>query len=150
MALVVASNPAWTGLGLHEWFAGLLLAPVIYHLAVNRDWVVRAASRLFARLKAISRANFVVDVILFVATVTVMLSGFMVLPGVIPIGGGTVTLAVWQHAHLMSSNITIAAMVAHFLLHALPMAQAASRVFGPKPGRHASRRPAFARSQARR
>jgi hypothetical protein len=147
---VIASNPAWTGIGLHEWLAALLIVPALYHLAINWDWVARTALRIAAKLKQVSRANFVVDVALFLASITVMLSGFMVLPGVAsPDGASTVTM-VWRHVHSVASDATLLAMLIHLVLHARWMYDTAVRSFLPRPGRHAVGRPALARSRERR
>jgi len=149
-ALVVASNPAWTGIGLHEWLAGLLIVPALYHLAINWDWVIRVSSKVLAKLKATSRINLAVDIVLFFATVAVMLSGFMVIPGVISTDGGTIVLSVWQQAHRVASNVTVISMVIHLLLHAGWIYDAARRSAAPA-GRHSASRPgAFAHSRARR
>jgi hypothetical protein len=147
IALIVASRPALTGIGLHEWLAGLLVIPSLYHLAVNWDWVVRVASKLAARLKAGPRINFIVDATLFIATVTVMLSGVMVLPGVVSTADGTVMLGVWLKAHDLASDVTILAMLVHLFLHAGWMTDVAHRALAPKRGHRASaRRNAIARS----
>jgi predicted small integral membrane protein len=140
IALIVASRPALTGIGLHEWLAGLIVIPSLYHLAVNRDWVVRVASRLSARLKAGSHINFAVDAVLFIATVTVMLSGVMVLPGMVSTAEGTVMLAVWLRAHALASDATVIALLVHLFLHAGWMTDVARRALAPKRGRRAAAR----------
>lgn len=151
VAIVIASHPEWTGIGLHEWLAALVVLPALYHLAVNWDWVVRTASKLVAKLRATSRVNFAVDVVLFLATVTVMLTGVMVVPGVVSTADGTAVLRVWSEAHRLSSYVTVLATVAHFLLHAEWMTEMAFRSFLPRPGRHAIGQPAaLARSERRR
>ncbi len=151
VAILAASNPAWTGIGLHEWLAGLIMVPALYHLAINWDWIVHVSAKLVAKLKTISRINFMVDITLFVATVTVMVSGFMVLPGAVSLDYGTVILETWLHVHAISSDVTIAAMVIHLILHAQWISDAATRVFLPKPGRHSiGRNAAFARDRGRR
>jgi predicted small integral membrane protein len=151
IALIVASRPALTGIGLHEWLAGLIVVPSLYHLAVNRDWVVRVASRLSAKLQAGSRVNFAVDVVLFVATVTVMLSGVMVLPGMVSTAEGTVMLEVWLRAHTLASDATVIALIVHLFLHAGWMADVSRRAHAPRRGRRApARQRAGARSSRQR
>ena len=137
VAIVITAHPAWTGIGLHEWLAVVIVLPALYHLVINWDWVVRWSSKLMAKLKAGSRVNFVVDVGLFIATVAVMVTGIMVLPGAVPTAEGTVILGVWRDAHRLSSDATILLMLAHFLLHAEWMSDALTRSLTPKPGRHA-------------
>lgn len=141
VAIFVASRPVWTGISLHIWLGGLVAVPALYHLAINWDWVTRIASRLLARLRTISRLNFAVDTVLFIAFVTVVLSGFMVLPGAIPAENGVV-LAVWLSAHRVSSDITIVSMLIHFALHARWMSDAvANRGYLPPVGRHSAAGP---------
>lgn len=140
VAIVIASHPEWTGISLHEWLAVAIALPALYHLAINWDWVIRVASKILTKLKAVSRINFVVDVALFIATVTVMATGIMVLPGVVPTSGGDVVLGVWRGAHRVSSDATVLLMLAHFVLHAQWMSDALARACAPKPGRRASRR----------
>jgi hypothetical protein len=141
VAIFVASRPIWTGISVHMWLGGLVAVPALYHLAINWDWVTRIASRLLARLRATSRLNFAVDAVLFMAFVTVVLSGFMVLPGVIP-AENAVVFAVWLHAHQVSSDITIVSMLIHFVLHARWMSDAvANRGYLPPVGRHSAARP---------
>jgi predicted small integral membrane protein len=140
VAIVIAAHPAWTGIGLHEWLAVIIVLPALYHLVINWDWVVRWGTKLLDKLKAVSRINFVVDVALFLACVTVMVTGIMVLPGVVPTTEGTVVLGVWRGAHKFSSDATILLMLAHFLLHAEWMSDALARSFAPRPRRHAAGR----------
>jgi hypothetical protein len=150
-ALVVASNPAWTGIGLHEWLAGLLIAPVLYHLAINWDWTARTTRKLLEKLDATTRLDYAVDVALFMVTITVMLSGFMVIPGVVDTSYGTVVLGVWQRVHKLSSNLLLLTMTIHLLLHWRWMYDVAGRSFLPKRGRHsASRSGSVAHARGRR
>lgn len=139
-ALVVASNPAWTGLGIHEWLAGVILLPVLYHVAINWDSVRRVAMTFLRRLLDVSRLNLAVDIVLFVATIAVMVTGLMVIPGVIPTIDDTTVFEVWRDAHRVSSDIVIAAMIVHLLLHARWMLEAAVTNLLPQPGRHSSSR----------
>lgn len=126
-AFVVASNPLWTGITLHAWFSAILLAPVLYHIAINWDWVWRTADRIFEKLKAASRVNFFLDVVLFVATVTLMLSGIVVLPGVLVPDPNSLVDDVWRGVHAMSSDTVLVLLVVHLLLHAKWMWEAAVR-----------------------
>lgn len=120
--------------------AAIIVLPALYHLVINWDWVVRWASKLMAKLKTVSRLNFAIDVALFISTVTVMVTGIMVLPGVVPNAEGTVVLGVWLEAHRLSSDATILLMLGHFLLHAQWMSDALARSLVPKPGRHSRSR----------
>ena len=66
-AVVIAANPAMSGIALHEWVGFALLLPAFVHLVSNWDWVVRSVQTLLGKLSATSRVNFVADMGLFVA-----------------------------------------------------------------------------------
>ena len=117
-AFVAAYNPLHTGLPVHEWLCLALLAPAGLHLVVNWDWVERVCSTFFGRLRRATRVNFTVDVLLFVATVSVMLSGFMVSRILAHVFGYRPTAdPLWYRVHSLAANVTVALMVLHLVLH---------------------------------
>lgn len=118
VALLVAFFPGVTGISVHEWLSLAVFIPTVLHLAVNWDWVTRTAAKVLGRLRAVSRANLVVDTLLFVATVTVMLSGMMVSQAIAAALGVTVVPSVaWHLAHAVSARVVIVVMLGHFALH---------------------------------
>lgn len=118
IALLVANNPAWTGIAVHEWLSIAILVPLGLHLVINWEWTVRVAGRLFDRMLHMSSLNLVVDVALFVSAVTVMLSGLMVSRVALGALGLTVTpSAIWIATHAVSASATVALLFAHFALH---------------------------------
>jgi hypothetical protein len=138
VAIFVASRPAWTGVGLHEWLAGLLVLPALYHLIINWDWVMNIGPRLVAKLRTTSGINFAIDVALFLALIAVSVSGIMLIPGVLGEETGPGMFSVWLKTHQIASDLTIVAMLAHFVMHASWLSDAfTSRGYLGKPGRHA-------------
>ena len=118
IGLVAAYRPTWTGISLHQWLSIAIIAPLLLHLIVNWQWAVQVLRTFLKRLFSASRLNFVVDCGLLVATVTVMLSGFMVSPWFAgPLGVSSAHLLVWQVVHLWSANATIALFALHGALH---------------------------------
>lgn len=118
VAFIAAFEPGWTGVPFHQWLGLALAIPVLVHLVVNWEWVVRTARKVAEKLAATSRANFVVDVALFVSTVTVTVSGFMVSPGLLGLVGIHLSQTLlWSVVHLWSANATIALIGVHFALH---------------------------------
>lgn len=140
IAFAIASQPSLTNITLHEWLAGLIIVPTLYHLVINWDWVAHVVNRLREKLVTLSGANLIVDIVLFVATVTVMLSGFMVLPGIVDTETGMEAYTVWLRAHGIASNVVIGSLIAHLLLHAQWIVETARRELLPAPGRHATGR----------
>ncbi len=117
-AFVAADDPVATGIAFHEWLCLALVAVALFHMALSWDWVVRTAVSFLATLRATSRVNLVVDAVLFVATVTVMLSGFMVSRTLSGMAGWVPATAVlWHQAHSVSADVTMYALVVHAILH---------------------------------
>lgn len=117
-AFVAAYNPLHTGLPVHEWLCLALLAPAGLHLVVNWDWLERVCSTFFGRLRRATRVNFTVDILLFVATVSVMLSGFMVSRILAhALGYRPTSDPAWYRVHSLAANATVVLMVLHLVLH---------------------------------
>lgn len=95
---------------------------------------MRTVGRVFGRLRATSAVNLVVDATLFLATVTVMLSGLMLSQVIAAALGVSVTPSVtWHVAHAWSANATIVFMLLHFALHASWFARVFNSLFTPSP-----------------
>jgi len=117
-ALLVANNPAWTGLSTHEWLSLAIITPLLVHLIINWEWAVRIASRFAQRLRKVSRVNFVLDVALFVSAAAVMTSGIVVSRTIAgALGLLSTPNAIWYALHSLSANATIALLVVHLGLH---------------------------------
>ncbi len=119
VALLAAYNPALTGLAIHEWLSIALIVPLLFHLIINWEWTVRVAATFLDRLLHASRLNLVVDVLLFVSSVAVMLSGLMISQAILPLLGLTATpSAAWVALHAVTADTTMALLLGHFVLHA--------------------------------
>jgi hypothetical protein len=127
--LLVITNPALTGLQLHEWLGVALIVPALAHLVINWDWVIRVATNVIDKLLSTSRVNFGVDLVLFVTTVAAMLSGFMVSQFVVSLGGASLPL--WHTVHSVASDLMLASLLVHFALHWRWMANAVGRLLSP-------------------
>jgi len=118
VALLVANNPAWTGIAVHEWLSIAIVIPLGLHLVINWEWTVHVARRLFDRLLHMSALNLVVDVALFVSAVAVMLSGLMVSHVITgALGLATTPSAIWAATHAVSASATVALLFTHLALH---------------------------------
>jgi uncharacterized membrane protein SirB2 len=116
--LLVAYNPSWTGLALHEWLCAAALVPLLVHLVINWDQTVRLAQRFAEHLRHLPRVNLIVDTALFFSAVGVTLSGFMVSRAIAGALGLVFTpSALWTSVHSFTADFTIALLVVHFVLH---------------------------------
>lgn len=131
-ALFVAYNPAWTGLAVHEWLSVVALVPMLFHVVVNWDQTLQILRRFALIVRVTPRVNLVVDGVLFVAAVTVMLSGLMVSQAVAgAFGVAIVPTALWATAHSISADAAIALLLVHFALHWKWIVNAARRLGRP-------------------
>lgn len=119
LAFLVAMEPRFGGIAVHEWLSIALAAAIVVHLLLHWQWIVGVGGRFFRRLWHASRLKFVVDALLFVASVAVMLSGLLIsrsaLPALgIPVehGGGT-----WRALHSLSADLSILLVGLHFALN---------------------------------
>ncbi|HEY5548402.1 MAG TPA: DUF4405 domain-containing protein [Coriobacteriia bacterium] len=131
--LIAAYRPTWTGISLHEWISIAVIAPMAIHLAVNWEWCLRIARTFLQRLFHASRANFVVDVALLVASVAVMLSGVMVSPIPAFFGAQVGQLLVWATLHSWSADASIALFLVHAALHRRWIVATAKRLVPASP-----------------
>jgi len=118
VALLVANNPAWTGIAVHEWLSIAIVVPLGLHLVINWEWTVRVTRRLLDRMLHMSALNLVVDAALFVSAVAVMLSGLMVSQAIAgALGMAAAPGALWAAVHSVSASATVGLLLVHFALH---------------------------------
>jgi hypothetical protein len=117
-ALFLAYNPAWTGSAVHEWLCAIAAVPLLFHVVVNWSQTLQVLRRFAQRLRAVPRVNLVVDAALFVAFVTVMLSGLLISRSVAGSLGVTIVPdSLWVSTHAWSADATILLLLVHFALH---------------------------------
>ena len=115
---LVASNPALTGLAIHEWLGVSFAAALITHLLFHWDWIANLTKTFFKKLLHVSRLNFVVDSLLFVAMTAAMLSGLMISRNVLPAFGVQLDASrAWRSIHSLSANASLIFVALHFALH---------------------------------
>ena len=117
-ALFLAYNPAWTGVAVHEWLSVIVIVPLLFHVVVNWDQTLAILRRFAELLRATPKVNLMVDVALFVAAVTVMLSGLLISQSVARALGITIVPdSLWVSTHAWSADATILLLLVHFVLH---------------------------------
>ncbi len=134
VALLVAYYPARTGLAVHEWLSIAVIAPMLLHVVLNWDWAVRIASRFAEKMRSISRVDFAVDVLLFVSTVAVMLSGIIVsrsIAGFLGIAGSPSVIWYALHSYRCRSDRSCSWSV-HLGLHWRWIARILGLTKGPR------------------
>ena len=142
-ALFLAYNPAWTGVAVHEWLCVITVVPLLFHVVINWDQTLQILRRFAELVRTTPKVNLVVDAALFVAAVTVMLSGLLVSQSVAGAFGITIVpeRAVGEHALLVRRRHDPAAA------RALRAALALDRERGRKARAHAPAGPGRSRSR---
>lgn len=132
IGLVVAYQPTWTGISLHQWLSISIIVPLLLHVIVNWEWAIRILRTFIERLLHTSRLNLVIDCGLLLSTVAVMVSGFMVSPALLsPLGIHPSDPLVWHILHLWTANATIGLLAVHGVLHWRWVVATATRLIAP-------------------
>lgn len=118
-AFLVAMEPRFSGIAIHEWLSIALAATILVHLLLHLNWIVGVGARFFKKLWQASRLKFVVDVLLFLAFVMVMLSGLLISKSALPTLGiqmGQIDRT-WRMLHSLSADLSILLVGLHFALN---------------------------------
>ena len=117
-AFLVASQPALTGLAIHEWLSVSFTAVIITHLLLHWNWIVNVTKTFFKKLFHESRFNYVLNALLFVAMTTVFMSGLMISKNVMSTLGITLNVSrSWREIHSLSADLSMLLVGLHFAMH---------------------------------
>ncbi len=117
-AFLVAFEPQWTGIAIHEWLSLAFAGTLVAHVLLHWKWIVNVAARFLRQWFHSSRLNFVVDALIFGAFTSVMLSGVLISKSILPLLGlESVRDPVWRVLHARSADATLILTALHFALH---------------------------------
>jgi hypothetical protein len=118
LAFLVAMDPHFSGLAIHEWLSLAAAATVIVHLLLSWEWIVNVTKRLFVKATNGARVNYVLNWLLFIDGILIILSGILISESVMPALG--IALPVnfaWRRLHDMSANLSLLIMGLHLAMH---------------------------------
>jgi hypothetical protein len=117
VAFLIAMEPRFGGLAVHEWLSLALAATIVVHLLLHWKWIVTVGAQFFRRLWHNSRLKFVVDSLLFIAFVAVVTSGVMISRVILPAFGVEIQAGrVWLWLHTESADLAVLLLGVHFAL----------------------------------
>jgi hypothetical protein len=115
---LAALQPRLTGIAVHEWLNLAAVATLILHVVLHWDWVVGVTRTLFHNLLHVSRLNYLVDALVFLAFTVTVTSGLVISKVVAPTPGLQVLSShAWNGIHSTASNATLLLVALHFALH---------------------------------
>ncbi|NWF63392.1 MAG: DUF4405 domain-containing protein [Chloroflexi bacterium] len=118
LAFLIAMDPRFSGLAIHEWLSLALGAVIIVHLLLNWEWIVNVTKRLFVKAKNGARVNYVLNWLLFIDGILIMLSGILISEAALPAMGITLPMNfAWRRLHDMSANLFLVLMGLHLSMH---------------------------------
>jgi hypothetical protein len=107
-----------TGTAIHEWLGITLGIIFIVHIILHWKWLVCCSRQFLKRMKAESRINYLLDMLIFIGFTTIIFTGLMISESFLPTFGIKATRShFWQEIHFASVDITLFLTALHFALH---------------------------------
>jgi len=118
LIFLVVEAPRFSGLPGHEWLGIAIGAGALTHVLLHWSWIVEISRRFFGKAQTIARVNYVLNLLLFVAIVTIIFSGLMISETVMPLLGITVAKnSLWRGLHTGAASLFILLVALHVALH---------------------------------
>ncbi len=134
LAYAIASFPAATGIGAHEWLGAAVALVFLVHVAQHADWLPQTLRPAAKPLSKAGAGSLIVDTLLFVALAVCTVSGLMISGALLPTFGLYAEgYYFWNPLHAASAKVLFALIIVHLALHwrwlfALIKRKGASRV----------------------
>ncbi len=108
LAFLVIMAPRASGTAVHEWLSIAFGATLIVHLLMNWQWIAAVTKRFLGKVQGITRANYVLNVLLFVDMTIIIFSGLMISEHALPLLGlHSVPRGNWRTVHELSANLAL-------------------------------------------
>jgi hypothetical protein len=118
LTFLVAMDPRFSGIAVHEWLTLALAGTIIVHLLLNWDWIASVTRRLFVKAMNGARINYVLNWLLFIDGILIMLSGVMISETAMPaLGIALPANFAWRRLHDMSANLALIILGLHLAMH---------------------------------
>jgi len=118
-AFLISSSPHFTGNLIHEWLGAALAVALIVHILLHWNWIVSVGARYLKNLWHVSRLQFFIDILIFIAFIILITTGLMMSKSVLIALGIQVARAGRSVKMIHSTASTAAVMLTgvHVALH---------------------------------
>lgn len=117
-AFLIGMDPQATGFPIHEWLSLALVAATIAHLLLHWKWITSVGVAFFKKLFHNSRLKFALDIFLFIAFTSLMMSGIMVSRSILPLMGiQPPESPIWEGIHSASASLSLIILGIHIALN---------------------------------
>lgn len=143
VAFLLVMNVPLTGLAVHEWLGIAMGMGLVAHLVQHGNWLAAITQRFRAATSLRNRLNYLMTGLLFVAFVSIIVSGLVISETALPwLGIATSSSVFWLWLHLVAVNYVLLLTALHIALNWKWIASSLDRfVRKPLRARSARRRP---------
>ena len=143
IAFLLVMNVPLTGIATHEWLGITIGAGLVAHLVQHGNWLATVTQRFRTATSLRNRLNYLMTGLLFIAFVSIIVSGLVISEAALPWLGVTTSSSVfWLWLHLVSVDFVLLLTGLHIALNWAWIASSFDRfVRKPLRARSARRRP---------
>lgn len=115
---LLVMNLPLTGIAIHEWLGIAIGVGLIVHLIQHGNWLATITQRFCNATSFRNRLNYVMTGVLFVAFVSIIVSGLVISEAAMPWLGIVASQSVfWLWLHLVSVNFVLLLTALHLALN---------------------------------
>lgn len=118
IAYLVVANPAWTGIGLHEWLGVGVYVVLFVHVLFHMDWVFNTTKRAWTHRSWATTGNWCLDVLIFISLTLCTVAGVLISGDFLPaLGLYADGYYFWDPVHSFSAKLLLALLIVHIVVH---------------------------------
>ena len=115
---LLVMNVPLTGIAIHEWLGIAIGVGLVGHIVQHGNWLATITQRFRSATSHRNRLNYIMTGLLFVAFVSIIVSGLVISEAAMPwLGIATAQSVFWLWLHLVSVNIVLLLTALHLALN---------------------------------
>jgi cytochrome b561 len=118
VTFLIVYNEKGTGATIHEWLGVALGILFTIHIILHWKWFIGCTKCFLRRMKAETRLNYILDILIYLGFTTIIFSGLMISENFLPTFGVKIFQnPFWKEVHFVSVDITLFVVALHVALH---------------------------------